>query len=304
MSLFGLHLVALLIAGFEPAISDDLESTFQSLKQAASNKDFAQVKVLAPKTCAMARQAAAAPAPESDAEKDAWTKHVTYLRDVELFTEWALSACAVQAPPAAVIELLSTLEQQNPKSKYLDDGYGIYLRALAQTGAVAKAPDVAERAITQFPENEDLLLVLADTAMNRKQSDQALNYSRRLVSVLGKHPKPEAMPAADWERKRRTAMGRGYWNIGLLNMEKNHYVEADKNLRAALPLIQQDQAMAAAALFNLGIANYQLGKLLLKKAQVLEAVKFSEQAAAIPGPYSRQAWHNAMVMKTEAERMR
>jgi hypothetical protein len=42
----------------------------------------------------------------------------------------------------------------------------------------------------------------------------------------------------------------------------------------------------------------------MKKAQVLEAVKFSQQAAAIKGPLAQQAWHNAQVMKDEAGRMR
>ena len=42
----------------------------------------------------------------------------------------------------------------------------------------------------------------------------------------------------------------------------------------------------------------------LNKALVLEAAKFSEEAAAIEGPYAEQARHNAIVMKTEAGRMR
>jgi hypothetical protein len=58
------------------------------------------------------------------------------------------------------------------------------------------------------------------------------------------------------------------------------------------------------ALFYLGLANYQLGKITMKKALVLEAAQFSKQAAAIQGPLAQQAWHNAQVMKDEAARMR
>jgi hypothetical protein len=36
----------------------------------------------------------------------------------------------------------------------------------------------------------------------------------------------------------------------------------------------------------------------------LEAVKFSQQAAAVQGPLAQQAWHNAQAMKDEAGRMR
>ena len=62
--------------------------------------------------------------------------------------------------------------------------------------------------------------------------------------------------------------------------------------------------MAGPALFFLGMANYELGKMTLNKARVLEAAKFSEQATAIEGPYREQARHNALVMRNEAARMR
>jgi hypothetical protein len=62
--------------------------------------------------------------------------------------------------------------------------------------------------------------------------------------------------------------------------------------------------MLAAALFYLGTANYQLGKMTLDKARVLEGAKFSEQCSLIEGPYAEQARHNAIVMKTEGQRMR
>ena len=41
-----------------------------------------------------------------------------------------------------------------------------------------------------------------------------------------------------------------------------------------------------------------------KMEKILEGAKFSQQAAAIDGPYAEQARHNALVMKNEADRMR
>ncbi len=304
MTLSAISFAVLLIAG--PIIEvRDLEVAFQNLKAATeSKKDAAEVKKLAAETCAMARQVLSAPPPESDTESEAWTSYVAYVRDIELYTEYALYATAVQAPPAMTVDLISTLEQQNPKSKYLNEAYAPYFRALNQTGGAAKIPALAEKAIPNFPNNEDLLLVLADTAMNRKQSDRALGYAERLIVVLAKHPKPEGVSSADWERKRSAALGRGYWIAGVVQSEKTRYYEADKDLRAALPLIQGNETMMGSALFYLGLANYQLGKMMMNKARVLEAAKFSEQAAAIKGPLSQQAWHNALVMKTEAGNMR
>ena len=42
----------------------------------------------------------------------------------------------------------------------------------------------------------------------------------------------------------------------------------------------------------------------LSKAKVLEGAKYSEQAAAIPGALQQQSYHNALVMKDEANKMR
>src|SRR6185369_9125065 len=162
--------------------------------------------------------------------------------------------------------LVSDLEQENPKSKYLDEIYGPYLVALNKTGASAKIPAIAEKALTNFPENEDLLLMMADNAVSRRQNDRALAYANRLVAALNRHTRPEGVPAAEWERKKSAALGRGYWISGMISGEQNQYAAADRNLRAALPLIQGAPSMAGPALFYLGVANYNIGKMTANKA--------------------------------------
>ena len=140
--------------------------------------------------------------------------------------------------------------------------------------------------------------------MERKQTARAATYAERLIAVMAKHGKPEGMSAADWERKRNVALGRSRWIAGIAHSEKSQHFEADRDLRAALPLIKGNDAMLASALFYLGLANYQLGASTHDKPRVLEAAKFSEQAAAIKGPLSQQAWHNAQAMRTEAQKIR
>jgi hypothetical protein len=131
-----------------------------------------------------------------------------------------------------------------------------------------------------------------------------LVYANRLTAALAKHPKPEGMAAADWDRKKNAELGYGYYTAGVISADKGVYVAADKNLRAALPLIQGQPAMQGPALFYLGMANYQLSKMTMNKAKMLEAVKFSEQSMAIPSAYQQQAQHNALIMKDEAAKMR
>jgi hypothetical protein len=86
--------------------------------------------------------------------------------------------------------------------------------------------------------------------------------------------------------------------------QKNQYAAADKNLRAALPYVTGNNAMMAPALFYLGMSNYNLGKMTMNKAKVLEGAKFSDQCAAIPGQFAEQAYKNALIMKSDAAKMR
>jgi hypothetical protein len=294
----------LLLAGPALAVPDELEDSYQRLKEAVSQKDPVQVQKLAAETSTLARKTIATPAPDTEFGKPEWTASVAHAKDIDLFTEYALYATAVQAPPATTITLMAALEAQNPKSKYLDEGYGRYIFALTQTGESAKIPPLVQKGIANFPDNEDLLIYLADAALTRKASAQAGTYAERVITVLGKHSKPDTVTQADWERKRSVALGRAYWIAGLVHCEKTEFYQADKDLRAALPLIKDNEAMLAPALFNLGIADYQLGRTTLNKELILDGAKFSEQVAKMKTPLAQQAWTNAHAMRQEALKIR
>jgi hypothetical protein len=302
----GLIVALLLWTGSAAAAAEDLDSSYQSLQEAVAKKDAELVKKLAAQTVVVARQAACetAPAGNDADEQTAWKKRVAYAKEVESYTEYALYDTAVQSAPAVMIDLMSTLETQNPKSKYLDEGYGAYLVALAKNGSEAKVLPLAEKAIANLPQNPDLLLVLMENAMTRKQTDRALGFGNRLVAAAGKRAKPEGEAEADWDRSRNTWLGHGYWTVGSISAEKGLYAAADKSLRAALPLVKGDDYRTGVALFYLGVANYQVGKATLDKKKVLEAAQFSDEAAKFNTPVQHQAWANAQLMRTDASKMR
>jgi tetratricopeptide (TPR) repeat protein len=279
-------LAILLMAAPACAAPDDMEDTHQALKEAVqAKKDAAEVKKLAAQAYALAHPLATTP--ETDTLKDA----IARAREIETYTEYALYVTALQGPAEATVDLLSTLEQQNPKSKYLDEGYGRYFLALNQTGAASKITAIAEKAIANLPNNPDLLMVLADSALTRKQYDRAVSYGQRLAAAASEH-------------KRNAAVGRGRYIAGVAAASGTKWAVADKELRAALPFIKDSEEMTGNALFYLGLANYQLGKMTLKKAQMLEAVKFSEQAAGMKCSTAQQAFKNARLIKLEADKMR
>jgi hypothetical protein len=304
MKLPVLGMALVFLFGPAVAVADDLEDAVQNLKEAAAKKDVDGIKKLAATIRPMATAILKEAAPASADEKKAYDERIAYAKTTIGYVDSVFYTVALQSPAAVQVDLFSALEQDSPKSKWLGEGYGNYLVALKSAGAAAKIPGVAEKGLANFPDNEDLLLYLCDRAMSANQADRALTYANRLTAALNKKAKPDNLSAADWDRKRTAALGHGYYVAGVVSATKQQWVPADKNLRAALPLIQGQAGMQGPALFYLGMANYNLGKMTNNKAKLLDAVKFSEQSMVIDSPFSEQARHNALVMKDEAARMR
>jgi len=160
MKLFTLSCAAIFCVVPLLAAPLDIETSLAELKTLVEQKDPVQVKKLATEISIQAREEAAEAAPTADSEKDAWKAKVARAKEVDLYTEYALYATAVQAEPAVMVDLLATLEQQNPKSKYLEDAYAPYFVALTKSGSAAKINGIAEKALVNWPGNPDLLIVL------------------------------------------------------------------------------------------------------------------------------------------------
>jgi hypothetical protein len=302
MKLAALGFAVLLAAG--SAFADDLDTAFQNLKQAEAQKDNAKLKEAAVATYALANKVIATPAPAAADDKPAWDAAVANAKGVQAYVEYALLTASGTAAPASAADLLTTLAQLNPKSTYLEQNYGFYLEAMRKSGApAAQIQTAAENGVAAFPANEDLLLWLADAAYTHKQADRCVAYSKRLIASLNTRAKPENLSAADWERKRTAALGHGYFLAGSSLNEQHQYLDADKMLRLALPLAAGNDALRAQVLYLLGVANYQLGTMTNNKAMVLEAVKFSKQAADIPGPMQQNAKRNAYAMDQQSYKM-
>jgi tetratricopeptide (TPR) repeat protein len=163
---------------------------------------------------------------------------------------------------------------------------------------------MAEKALKNLPNSPDVLAELLDLAAQKQQNEKAIVYAQKLIATLGKRTKSDIMPDADWARKKTAMLGRAHLVAGVILVAQTNYYRADQELRAALPLIKGDDTQTATALFSLGMANYQLGRVGLNKGQVLQGAKFSQQCAAIKSQYQDQAARNAVAMNKEASLMR
>jgi len=189
-------------------------------------------------------------------------------------------------------ELLKTLEERAPESSYLPQGYALYFMALLQSGDMPVAVAVAEKCIAKRQGTEMMLATAGDFYLRQNREPQkVLDYSSKLIELVNSKPKPDGVSDADWQKGRDYLLGWGQWMTGVLYCSQSRFGEANKVLRAALPLLEGNDEQKAGALYNLGIANSHL-------KNVADAVKFFEQCAAIKSPYQPTCTDNLKAIRS------
>jgi tetratricopeptide (TPR) repeat protein len=285
-----------LIAG-EP---DDVETAHATLKLAEAAKNPDTIRKWAVVTSEAARKAAASKKPEDEEEEDHWKRRVDFAKQVDTYTEYAIYAQILQvADPNKKLELAQALTERNPQSQYLPQVDNQLFMAYMQLQNAPKALEVAERVLAKDPTQEDMLLMAADYHFNQKNYDKASDYSDKLVDLMRTKAAPAGVAAADWENKKNRMIGLGLWIQGVAASLQNKYAVADKILRDALPQVKDNEQLYAAALFHLGLANFRLGdsKKEPNTQRILDALRFSQQCAAIKSPYQARAQANVNAIK-------
>jgi hypothetical protein len=266
------------------ARADDLEDSYAKLKDAVEKKDADAVKTESAATLKLANEV-------KDGDR------LDYAKDVVAYTEYALASTATQVPDKAV-ELVDALIAQNPKSKYLDTCTPAYLAALGKGGASKQLAGMT-KIVAGRPDNEVALAALTEGLAN-SSPDRAVGYANRLVAVLSKKPRPEGVSDADWEKTKTAGLATGYYIAGAIYGGKNAWVDCDREMKAALPLVH-DNTRLSVVYFYLGLSNYQLGKITMDKPRIQTGLKYSQQSAAIAGPMKDQASRNVIAIQNELQ---
>jgi tetratricopeptide (TPR) repeat protein len=282
------------------AAPDSLDDAYQQLKDAQTAKDADAVKKWAAETAKLAKAEGAKPKPDDSSAED-WTKHLDYVKQVGTVSEYALSSSAAEPglAPAKVVELMDALLALNPKSVYIGAAANAYLTALGKTGGADKQIEGATKIVAGNPNEEEALMILAENLMAKNKPDQAFTYASRLVTVMKSKAKPEGYSDEDWNRRKATFLSRGYYTAGVTGCMRQVWKDCDTNLRAAVPMVSGQPAMAGPAYFYLGVADYQLSKITTDRTKLQEALKYTEQSAAISGPMQAQARQYVTVMQNE-----
>ena len=279
----------------------DVETALQNLKASEGKTDPDLVKKWSATTAEAAGKVVASQKPKEEDAVDEWTRKVDYAKQVKTYTDYSLYAMALQLPdPQKKIEFIEELTRRSPESEYVPKLTQVYFTALRQAGQNERAVAVAEKILETDQNNEDMLLVVADSYFQKKQQpEKVFSYTGKMIEVVGSKPKPEGVSDADWTKKKNLVTGLGHWMQGKLYFGQNKFVDADKSLQAALPFIESNADLKADALFHLGVANFKLGSTTNNSDRILAALKFSQACAAMKSPYQGAAQRNVNAIKSQ-----
>lgn len=278
------------------AINPDMDVAYGALKAAEGKEDVDLVKKWSARTSEAARKVIATlKTPANDDDK----QRLQYSKEVDAYSEYALYVLALKLKePKDTIALIDALEHQNPKSQYLPQAADYYFAALEKAGEGAKACPAATRMATADAKNAEAMLVAAQCSWTGNRADGVISFGSKAAAALNSRSKPEGVSDADWAAQKQAMLGRADFYIGQGYTMQGRYGPANKSLRASLGALKGSE-LYPFALFDLGLANYNLGKTIGDKAQMREGLKYFEESAAIKSGVQDQAARNASLVKNE-----
>ena len=276
---------------------NDVDVAYYNLKAALGAEDADLVKKWAATTSELARKiVGSGKAPAGEDEK----QYLEYVKGLDTYTEYALTAAALQTRDSKkILDLGDTLQQRNPKSQYMPQMSGAYLNAMAQSGQAAKACSAADKLATANAKDGEALLFAGDCALRANHADRAISLGTRALDAVNSRSKPEGVSDSDWSVRKAALVGRANWIVGVGYGVQQKFGLANKALRAALPAVKADPQLTATALFYLGSANYYLGKGIGDRKQMRDGLQYFEQCAAMPSSLQGEASKSARIIRTE-----
>jgi len=271
----------------------DLEASLATLKAAEAKKDPDLVRKWSNTAAQIAGKELAAKKPD-DEEEDEWKKHLDYVKQVNNYAEYTLDSMALQTTDARKrLELIEALYDRNPQSQYMAQLLPAAAQSLDQINDPDRGIAFAEKILAKDPNNDQMLLIAANAySQKAKDPDKIISYSGKLAEVINSKPKPEGVSDTDWENRKKVITCLAHYFPGKIYYTQKKWGPADKELRAALTLVESNAALKPEVLFLLADSNYRL-------ENAAEALKYFQQCAAIKSRYQAQAAKNVTVIKSQ-----
>lgn len=254
--------------------------------QALVDKWSAEIETIAARVVKLAL-------PSDPEESRVAAERMEYARQIVMNADYAEFNKAIRTrAPAERIAALGEFRKRVPQNPYADQIEVAEFQAYKEMGDLEKTFAAAEKILSHNENREDaLLFVVEANYARRKDSKRTLALAAKFIERMTVAERPEGVDQREWAQAKTRNITRVHYIIGRIYFDSEQWPSADRALRAALPMIGDDQ-LRAAVLNDLGWANYRM-------QNALDAVKFYGQCAAIRSPLQEQAAKSALSIKTE-----
>jgi hypothetical protein len=271
-----------------------MDAAYYALKAAVAKEDLVQAKKWSARTLESARKIISSAKSSADADEK---QQLEYAKQVDEYSEYALYVLALKAQPKDEVDLVDTLIKQNAKSQYLSQVANSYFAALTKAGETAKVCPAAEKMAVD--KNAEAMLAAADCSWRGNHAERVVALAGKAAEIVGTRAKPEGVSDSDFANQKAALLGSANFYTGVGYTMQMRYGPANKALRASLSAVKSNSQLYAIALFDLGLANYTLGKPVGDKAQMRQGLQFFQESAGISGPMQDQASRNAKLVLAE-----
>jgi tetratricopeptide (TPR) repeat protein len=260
---------------------------------AETKGDAELVKQWSAEIAKIAERVAKMPLPSDPEESKVAQERIEYARQFVMNADYDEYMKAIQIKaPAERIGALDQFVKRVPQNPYMSEIEAAEFLAYKEIGDLDKTLAAAEKILSHNENREDALLFVMEVNFRRKKDPKrTLTLAAKFIERMTAAPKPEGVSDQEWASARNQNLARANYIIGRVYFDAEQWPAADRALRAALPLINDDQ-FRAALLNDLGWANYRM-------QNALDAVKFYTLCAAIKGPLQEQAGKSVISVKAE-----
>jgi len=185
-----------------------------------------------------------------------------------------------QQDPAAKISGLEAFLTQYPNSVMKEDALETLMGAYQASGNVAKMGDTAQRLLQANPNNIKALAIVTYSKLAQQNMAEADQNGQKCLAALPNAPKPDNIPAEEWEKTKAQIGGICYRAVGLAALGNKDWPKAVSALHSAVEAAPNDVNVI-----------YPLSQAYLKQAppDTLNGLWFTARAAGLaPTPQGQQ----------------
>ena len=272
------------------ADDENLDAIMNLVRAALETKDYARVHKWSLAAVPLHKKAKANPM--EDLDDDDFDAVHAKLKSYLEFLEYSLFQAAARDTTPERLKYMDSFAQSFPESEQIKQLPALYAIAYQSLSDVPKMLESAEKAIEAEPENENMLLLLAETrthqlmaqtqGRNPEEVEEVRQLGARLLEVVQNKSAPEGVSEADWEHHLKNFRGAGHSIMGRVLMMQEKIEDALKEMEAAAQLLEGNVQALSPVLFFQG---WGYAKLIRNE----EARTVLERCVEMGGAYAQAA---------------